>query len=142
MPTCETHKTFFTLACRECLHHALKQSIQQKKANDQHNRKLLKQKVKNSEPRKKVNPVSEKRKELNKEYAMLRPEYLLNHPTCEVKLIGCEGASVEIHHTYSGSNKVAHLNDISTWKATCAKCHTILHDKLSANKARELGLKI
>lgn len=98
-----------------------------------------------SKPKKvyaKPNKVSDKRKELNKEYSMLRPQYLLDHPECEVKLIGCGLTSIEIHHTYSGSNKVKHLNDVSTWKATCGHCHKILHDKLSAKEARELGLKI
>ena len=107
-------------------------------------RKSLLQKAqsRNLEPRKMPKKVSPKREELNKEYAVLRPQYLLENPTCEVKLIGCEGESVEIHHTYSGSNKVAHLNDTTTWKATCSHCHRTLHDKLSAKESRELGLKI
>lgn len=103
---------------------------------------IQKANLKASVPRKAPNKVSEKRKGLNLEYAILRLQYLLDHPDCEVKLIGCEGMSVEIHHTYSGSNKVAHLNDTATWKATCPHCHRILHDKLSATEAREKGLKI
>jgi hypothetical protein len=121
-------------------HNKMNRSISKMRVREQEKREMILSKPQT--PRQKPNIVSEKRKELNKEYAALRPEYLLEHPVCEVKLIGCEGASVEIHHTASGSNKVAHLNDVSTWKATCGSCHKVLHDKLSARQARELGLKV
>ncbi len=100
------------------------------------------QKAKRSEPRPAPNKVNPKRKVLNQEYSVLRKGWLINFPDCQIKLIGCEGKAVEIHHTESGSNKVKSLNDVSTWKSACAHCHRFLHDKLSAKEAREKGLKI
>lgn len=84
------------------------------------------------------NKVSEKRKEANKEYAILRDEYLDSHPTCEVMLLGCEKTAIEIHHVAGRGNN---LNDVSTFKATCRYCHNQIHNAFSAIEARNKGLK-
>lgn len=89
--------------------------------------------------RSKVKPVSDKQKERLDEYKVLRWEYLIAHPKCEMRLIGCEDTATEIHHT-AGRGK--QLNVVSSWKATCRHCHSTLHDKLSASEARGKGLKL
>lgn len=85
------------------------------------------------------NKVSPKRKEANKEYSVLRDEYLASHPTCEVMLLGCEKTAIEIHHVAGRGNN---LNDVSTFKATCRYCHNRIHNAFSAIEARNKGLKI
>ena len=92
--------------------------------------------------RTRINQVSAKRKVLNVEYAQLKERYLSKHPECQAKLIGCEFKSVDVHHTESGSNKVAKLNDITTFIAVCRHCHHLIHNVLSSSEARELKLKI
>lgn len=139
---CENHCEGNTDYCAS--HNRANRKSEERYRANQEKRAQLKEKVKikNNQPRPKVNKVSPKRKEENKLYSELRPIFLLEHPDCELKLIGCEGASVEVHHTESGSNKAKSLNIVSTWKAACGHCHRYLHDKLSAKEARELGLKI
>jgi len=91
---------------------------------------------------KKPAKVSDKRKVQNAVYYELKSVFLLEHPECELKLIGCENFSVDVHHLASGSNKATNLNNTNTWKASCRHCHTQLHDKLSAKEARDKGLKV
>lgn len=93
-------------------------------------------------PRQKVNKVSKKRKVLNAEYSILREQFLIDHPNCELKLQGCTGKSTQVHHTASGWNKSTNLNNVKTWRASCDHCNQFLHDKISAQEARELGLKV
>lgn len=88
------------------------------------------------------NKVSPKRKEANKEYAILREQFLKEHPECELKLQPCTRISTQVHHTASGWNKATNLNNVKTWKASCDNCNQFLHDVLSAAEAREKGLKI
>jgi hypothetical protein len=105
----------------------------------------LKFQAKISAPKKiyaKPNKISPKRKVLNAEYSILREKFLIDHPDCEIKLLGCDGASVDVHHKASGTNKVANLNNTKTWLASCSSCHRQLHDKLSAKEARDKNLKI
>lgn len=52
--TCETHHTVYYKQCSECLHALAKAEKAEKKANDQRNKKLLQQKVKQSAPRKTI----------------------------------------------------------------------------------------
>lgn len=121
-----------------------------------HNRLIRKEQVnaiKSTEKRKallstpkkiyaKPNKISDKRKELNKEYYPLREQFLKEHPNCELKLQPCTKVATEVHHTASGWNKATNLNNVKTWKASCGNCNQFLHDKISAQEAREKGLKI
>lgn len=86
--------------------------------------------------------VSGKRKEENKLYSELREQFLKDNTRCQIKFVGCEFSSVDVHHKASGSNKGTNLNNTDTWLAACRHCHTFLHDKISAQEAREKGLKI
>lgn len=88
--------------------------------------------------RKPPKKVSDKRKVENEKYTVLQEAYLLDHPECEIKLLGCEGKSIEVHHVKS---RGINLNNVSTFMAACRHCHDKLHFVLSAKEARELGLK-
>lgn len=139
---CENVTEGNTEFCGSCNRHHRKVAKERQQAGLKKLAQIEKLKVASLTPRPTVKKVSAKRKELNKDYDLLRLEYLAEHPNCEIRLVGCDSTAIEIHHTYSGSNKVAHLNDVSTWKATCTWCHRQLHDKMSAKEARERGLKI
>lgn len=98
-----------------------------------------------SKPKKiyaKPNKVSDKRKVLNEEYSVLREQFLKDNPDCQIKLIGCDGVSTDVHHKASGTNKVANLNNVKTWLSVCRHCHHKIHVTFSAMEAREKGLKI
>lgn len=113
-----------------------------KKDFEKRSSQIAKAKQKSMVPRKKPNKVSAKRKELNEEYSILREQFLKEHPTCELRLQPCTRTSTQVHHTASGWNKSTNLNNVKTWKASCDMCNQFLHDKISAQQARELGLKI
>jgi len=93
-------------------------------------------------PKKAVKPInktSAKRKAKVKEYRPMRLCYLLGHPECEIKLIGCQGKAVEIHHCSMSDNDF--LNT-STWKGSCRYCHDQVERVLSSSIRREKGLLI
>jgi len=97
--------------------------------------------------KKRLNPVSKKRKKVNKEYMELRDAYLASHPYCEWWLaehgITMEQAIVrngfvkvngrvqsvplatEIHHR-RGRGK--YLLDASTWIAVSSEGHRAIHN--------------
>lgn len=54
MPTCFKHKNVYKYECSSCVHEKVRDKEAEKKANDQRNRKLLKQKVKQAAPRKTI----------------------------------------------------------------------------------------
>jgi len=72
-------------------------------------------------------------------YRPLKKEYLEQHPECEIKLIGCEGKAVEIHHC--STSDLDFLN-VLTWKGGCRHCHDTVERVLSAEIRREKGLLI
>lgn len=88
-----------------------------------------------------VKKVSEKREVANKEYKIANKKFLIEHPFCQLKLIGCTNDSTEVHHLYSGRNRDKYYLDIENWKATCSSCHRYLHDVLPAKEAIDLGFK-
>ena len=67
--------------------------------------------------------------------------FKLEHPVCEVKLPGCTGKTAHVHHPWSGCNRSSHYLDVDSWVPICEPCHQHLHDKLSAEEAKERGLK-
>jgi len=83
--------------------------------------------------------VSDKRAIQLKIYSGLRKEYLACHKKCEMGLEGCTKQSTEIHHTNGREGE--RLNVVEWWKAICRACHDKTHNLLSAEEARELGLK-
>lgn len=88
-----------------------------------------------------IKPVSKKRQDENKEYTKLRLKFLMTNINCQAKLIGCTKTATDIHHTFWGSDRSKYFLDTSTWKSICRNCHSITHDKLTAEEAIKLELK-
>ncbi len=94
------------------------------------------------EPPKKAAPISKKRKVEQDEYSKRRELFLIAHPKCEAKLVGCTGNATDVHHLFSGKDRDKYYLKISTWKAVCRSCHNYIHDHLSADDAIEMGLRL
>lgn len=120
---CETHRRFI-----------LKLEQDEKKATEK--RKALLSKPNRWKPK----PISEKRKKDNILYSKRRKKHLEQYPECQLKLLNCTKKATQIHHAAGriGSN----LTNQKHFKSTCDTCHRQLHDKLSAQEARDKGLKI
>lgn len=89
-----------------------------------------------------IKPVSDKRRKENRIYSLERKKYLKKNPFCKARLPGCTGVATDIHHLISGSSRSKYFLEISTWKGVCRNCHDIIHNKLSAEEAVNLGLKM
>ena len=79
--------------------------------------------------RKRINPMSEKRKVDAKVYSTLRAVFLESRPLCEVKLPNiCTGKATDVHHSEKrGKN---YLN-VKTFVAACRSCHTYIENNLA-----------
>ena len=97
---------------------------------------------KEAKPPAPINKVSDKKKEQDKEYKILRLKFLLQNPYCQVKLPGCLINSTDIHHLFFGADRSSHYIDDKTWKSTCRYCHHMIHDVLSNEELIELGLRL
>ena len=89
-------------------------------------------------PRKKIQAVSEKRKNELVLYRTERDIYMAQHKECEAKLVGCTGKSKDLHHKRSRGK---YLSDVSTFCAVCRNCHNKIHD-MPKEEAVRLGLMI
>lgn len=87
------------------------------------------------DPPKRISPVSKKMRETMDEYSKKRASFLIVHPMCQAKLIGCTHGATDVHHKAGrGEN---HLK-MSTWLAVCRSCHSYI--ELHPEEAKELGL--
>ena len=86
--------------------------------------------------RKKINPVSSKRKAQLDEYTIERIEYLTGHPKCECT--DCERASTDVHHKRGRSGK--QLLKKEDFLATCRECHVFIEDNPDWAKAKGYSL--
>lgn len=82
-----------------------------------------------------INKVAPKRKVQNKAYLALRKDFLIEHPTCEIRGLKCQVKATEIHHTRGRENKM--LLNKKWWKAVCHNCHREVTD--NSKKAIEDG---
>lgn len=85
---------------------------------------------------KSISPISKKRRVEMDEYSKRRNLFLIAHPKCEAKLVGCTGQSTDVHHT-EGRVGENYLN-MSKWKALCRNCHSWV--ETHPEEAKELGL--
>lgn len=74
--------------------------------------------------RKRINPISEKRKGQLEEYKGQRIEYLRKHKKCGVN--DCIEAATDVHHMRGRSGK--QLNVVDDFLATCRECHVYIED--------------
>ena len=88
-----------------------------------------------------IKPRSKKKTALDIVYTQLRKVFLSKHPSCEANLKGCTNVATDVHHTFWGSERGSTYLEVNTWKAVCRTCHSQIHDKLSAEESKALGLK-
>jgi hypothetical protein len=69
------------------------------------------------------------------EYSKKRLAFLALHVTCQAKLVGCTGASTDVHHK-AGRVGDNYLN-MSKWLALCRNCHSWI--ETNPEDAKELG---
>jgi hypothetical protein len=87
-----------------------------------------------------INKVSDKKKQLDKEYKKVRKQYLSAHPLCEAKIEGvCSKVAVEIHHRAGKATEEDYLNS-DLFLAVCRKCHSTL--EVNPAFARQKGFSI
>jgi hypothetical protein len=84
---------------------------------------------------------SKKREAEDIVYSKLRKVFLNKYPSCEARLKDCTLKSTDVHHTFWGSERDSTYLEVNTWKSVCRNCHNIIHDKLSAEESKSLGLK-
>lgn len=119
---CESHRRLI-----------VKQEQDEKKATEKRKALLLKQKQKNKEPRKKINPISEKRKSEKEIYDEKREQFLLTR-WCAYHGHGCIPTTV--HHA-KGRIGTLYLDE-RYWKALCMPAHEWVEK--NPDKAKDLGL--
>lgn len=74
--------------------------------------------------RKRISPISEKRKAQLEKYKFVRHEFLKDHKDCQVN--DCLNSATEIHHMRGRSG--AQLNVEEDFLATCRECHVYIED--------------
>ena len=72
-----------------------------------------------------IEKVSEKRKELDKEYKKARAKFLKEHPLCMAALIGCHKKANQIHHMKGRATDEDYLNE-KYFLSACGNCHEII----------------
>lgn len=85
-----------------------------------------------------IKPVADKRKKQLGKYRIIRKDFLITHPICEVHLVGCTIIATEVHHSGGKENEL--LLDVSKFKATCRHCHDIITE--NSKEAIEQGHSI
>tara|TARA_Y100000385_G_C12890194_1_gene549649 strand:- start:427 stop:861 length:435 start_codon:yes stop_codon:yes gene_type:complete len=100
------------------------------------NTETSKPKLKNS-----IRQVSKKKKAKDIVYSELRRVFLNNNPGCEAKLVNCFLTATDVHHTFWGAERGVTYLEVDTWRAVCRSCHNKIHDELSAEESKALGLK-
>lgn len=72
--------------------------------------------------RTRLNPISKKRREQNKDYSKVRKAYMTAHPKCEL----CNKANASDIHHKAGRWK-ERLTDATNFMALCRECHEHIH---------------
>jgi hypothetical protein len=89
-----------------------------------------------------INPVSDKKRKQNKEYSVLRKDFLKDKTNsyCKAALPGCTGkdkSTLTIHHM---KGRGRHTLDKNTWVTLCFNCHRWVEEH--PEKAKIMGLSL
>lgn len=88
---------------------------------------------KTGKTRKRVSPMSDKRKKERREYLKLKVRYLDENRHCQ--RLGCNAKATDLHHTRGrGKNYLR----VDTFMALCHDCHDWAHNNIAA--ATQIGL--
>ena len=85
-----------------------------------------------------IKPIADKRAKQLKLYSLLKKQFLVDHPICQIKGLHCQTIATEIHHSGGRENEL--LLDISKFKASCHNCHHEITE--NSKKAVEEGNSI
>lgn len=92
-------------------------------------------------PASRINPVSDKKKALDKAYSLIRQEYLQRpeNRCCAAKLtsqcMGCTPGSMTVHHR---KGRGEYLLKTESWVSLCLPCHQYVEQH--PQEAKSLGL--
>ena len=87
-----------------------------------------------NKPKKRIAPVSQKRKGQLIIYKEERAAFLKANKFCQAQLDGCKVSATDLHHAVGRENEL--LNDKSFWVALCRPCHRKITDDT------QLGIEI
>ena len=87
---------------------------------------------------KRINPISLQRREDNKIYAIERVAFLLEHPMCQVHIIGCYNQSSQVHHAKGRTGSL--FLDKRYWIAVCDFCHKFVENNPTWAKENKFSL--
>lgn len=88
--------------------------------------------------KKPVKKISDKRKELNKEYKKISHEFLRDKPFCQVNSPDCTKVTEGVHHKKGKIGEL--LTNPDFFIASCNACN--LWIEVNDKEARKLGLKL
>jgi hypothetical protein len=88
---------------------------------------------------KKMRKVAKKRARQNSKYTKVKKKFLVQNPTCQAGLEGCTGVSTDLHHI--GGRTGENLLKVEDFSALCRNCHNIIDRQMSAERAKEIGMK-
>lgn len=111
-----------------------KESTNTKKQLEKKALLLERQKERQKQPRQKINKVSPKREELNKEYFKLVEQFKKDNPKCKANVNEyCTEKTDDPHHK-RGRGK--NLLEVSGWLPVCRSCHSYItaHPKEAIEK--------
>lgn len=89
--------------------------------------------------KKEVPKVSQKKKELDKQYLKVRKTFLANHPVCMAHLEGCQKKANQVHHMKGKATEEDYLN-VKFFLAVCMNCHEIIEKNPAFS--RQNGLSV
>lgn len=81
---------------------------------------------------------SSKRSKEEREYSVLRLEFLTKKTMCEAHLTNCSGLSTDVHHKQGRIGSL--LLDTSKWLSVCRSCHDWIEN--NPKEAKEKGFSL
>lgn len=102
-------------------------------------RKTIKESLKPNKKPVRIKKVGYKQAKQLAIYAKKKEAHLLEHPDCQVKLVGCTNQNNTVHHT---AKRGINLNNEETFMTACDYCHDKIHFVLSAKENKELGFLV
>lgn len=94
-----------------------------------------------AKPTVKQKPISHrspKRAKEEREYSLLRIDFLTKNHMCQAHLTGCTGIATDVHHKQGRIGKL--LLDILKWLSVCRSCHNWI--ETHPKEAQELGFSL
>ena len=95
--------------------------------------------VSKAKAKKPIKKVSDKQSKKLRTYSAMRKAYLEFNSSCKASLVGCAGASTDIHHMVGRVGE--RMLDTTTWIAVCRNCHRIIEDNPTFAKNLNLSKK-